>query len=202
MNNRNIACFRYNSPCGTLLVGVYEDKLCLCDWIESKKHASNIKRLTDMLHTCFTIIAVSDASEQLLNEPVLQRAKDQLDEYFGGVRLTFDLPLLLVGTPFRQSVWRAIAAISYGQTVSYSVLANGLGKRPSEQTTTQAVLGNRAAGARAVASAVAANPISIFVPCHRVIAADGSLTGYAGGLDAKAFLLDLEKSRLHLCLNK
>jgi methylated-DNA-[protein]-cysteine S-methyltransferase len=101
----------------------------------------------------------------------------QLAEYFAGNRRTFRLPLAPAGTPFQLSVWQALCAIPYGETVSYGQLARQLG------------LAN---GARAVGLANGANPLPIIVPCHRVIGADGSLTGFGGGLPIKRALLSLE----------
>ena len=101
----------------------------------------------------------------------------QLEEYFSGARRDFDLGLDLIGTPFQQSVWRALQDIPYGETRSYGEIARVIGK-------------SRAA--RAVGMANNRNPISIIVPCHRVIGADGSLVGYGGGLDIKTSLLALE----------
>lgn len=105
-------------------------------------------------------------------------AREQLDEYFAGTRRTFDLPLAPVGTEFQHRVWAALTHIPYGETWSYGRLA--------------AEIGNPGA-ARAVGLANGRNPISIVVPCHRVVGADGSLTGYAGGADRKRLLLDLER---------
>ncbi len=110
-------------------------------------------------------------------DPVLARARAQLAEYFAGTRTAFSLPVAPAGTPFQQSVWRELMSIPYGQTRSYGQLANTLG---GPHLT------------RAVGSANGRNPISIVVPCHRVVGSDGSLTGYAGGLPRKRFLLDLE----------
>jgi methylated-DNA-[protein]-cysteine S-methyltransferase len=101
----------------------------------------------------------------------------QLEEYFAGRRTTFDLRLAPTGTPFQRSVWDAIAAIPYGKTISYATVASRI-KRPT--------------AARAVGAATGRNPIVIIVPCHRVVGADGSLTGFGGGLDRKTLLLDLE----------
>lgn len=101
----------------------------------------------------------------------------QLDEYFAGRRRNFEIRLAPRGTAFQQAVWAALRAIPYGQTTSYSALASAIG---------------RPAAVRAVGAANGANPIAIIVPCHRVIGRDGSLTGYAGGLDRKALLLRLE----------
>jgi len=111
-------------------------------------------------------------------QPVLQQAKAQLLDYFAGQRQQFDLPLnLATGTTFQQAVWQALLSIPFGATCSYGQLANRIGK-PS--------------AVRAVGAAVGRNPLTIIVPCHRVIGASGSLTGYAGGLDRKTALLQLE----------
>jgi methylated-DNA-[protein]-cysteine S-methyltransferase len=112
--------------------------------------------------------------------PVLLQAVAQLDDYFAGRRTQFDLPLdLQGGTAFQQSVWRALLAIPAGGTTSYRVLSERVG-RPSAM--------------RAVGAAVGRNPVSIVVPCHRVLGSDGSLTGYAGGLERKSALLELERA--------
>lgn len=118
------------------------------------------------------------------DHPVLRAAAEQLDAYFHGKRSGFDLPLdLRRGTPFQQSVWQALCLIDPGKTDSYGELARRIGKP-------QAV--------RAVGAAVGRNPVSVVVPCHRVVGAQGSLTGYAGGLARKAALLQLEASGLSL----
>ncbi len=105
------------------------------------------------------------------------RVQAQLKEYFCGARRTFQLPLAPTGTPFQLSVWQALLAIPYGETLSYGELARRLGL---------------SGGARAVGLANGANPLPILVPCHRVIGADGSLTGFGGGLHIKRSLLALE----------
>jgi methylated-DNA-[protein]-cysteine S-methyltransferase len=109
--------------------------------------------------------------------PALRKALAQLREYFAGKRRDFDVPLDPCGTDFQQRVWRAVAAIPYGETVSYGEIAVDLGTPHL---------------ARAVGAAVGANPIPIVIPCHRVLGADGSLTGYGGGLRMKAWLLQHE----------
>ena len=110
--------------------------------------------------------------------PVLREAAAQLRDYFAGRRTQFDLPLdLQSGTAFQQSVWQALLAIPSGRTTSYGDLSQRVG-RPS--------------AVRAVGAAVGRNPVSIVVPCHRVLGRDGSLTGYAGGLERKSALLGLE----------
>ncbi len=110
---------------------------------------------------------------------MLELAAAQLAAYFAGERTTFAIPLAAVGTAFQREVWDALVAIPYGVTRSYGELAIGLG-RPT--------------GSRAVGAANGKNPISIVVPCHRVIAASGELTGYAGGLAAKQWLLAHERT--------
>jgi methylated-DNA-[protein]-cysteine S-methyltransferase len=107
----------------------------------------------------------------------LAAAVEQLTAYFAGELRVFDLPLALGGTPFQERVWAALREIPYGQTASYGELAREIG---------------RPAASRAVGAANSRNPVAIVVPCHRVVGADGSLTGYAGGLDRKRALLDLE----------
>jgi len=104
----------------------------------------------------------------------------QLDEYFKGQRSKFDLELNLSGTPFQLQVWKTLRTIPYGKTIAYGDLAKML---------------NNPGGMRAVGAANGQNPIPIIIPCHRVIAADGSLGGYTGGLDIKRKLLDLEQQK-------
>jgi len=115
--------------------------------------------------------------------PLLARAAEQLGEYFAGERRAFDLPLAPSGTEFQLACWRALAEIPYGETRSYGEQARHIG-RPDR--------------ARAVGAANGANPIAIILPCHRVIGADGSLTGFGGGLETKRRLLDLEAGILTL----
>jgi methylated-DNA-[protein]-cysteine S-methyltransferase len=112
------------------------------------------------------------------DHPVLRQAARQLTEYLTGQRTQFDLPLdLSHGTAFQQSVWQALLRIPCGGSTTYGALSASIG---------------RPAAVRAVGAAVGRNPISVIVPCHRVLGADGSLTGYAGGLDRKQALLELE----------
>lgn len=108
----------------------------------------------------------------------LDVARKQLDQYFAGRRKAFDVPLALAGTAFQMRVWAGLGKLGFGETISYGALAQRL-------ATADAV--------RAVAGAVARNPVSILVPCHRVIGADGKLTGFAGGIDRKRALLALEQ---------
>lgn len=109
--------------------------------------------------------------------PVFQSARQWLDLYFAGKNPDFTPPLHLTGTPFQQQVWQILLTIPYGETVTYGEIAKKL----------------RCKSAQAVGGAVGHNPISILVPCHRVLGAKGNLTGYAGGLERKTYLLNLEK---------
>lgn len=114
------------------------------------------------------------------NHPVLVDAERQLREYFAGERTTFDLTLDFAGTEFQKKVWRALLTIPFGETRSYGQIAKQIGSPNA---------------VRAVGAANGKNPISIVAPCHRVIGSTGDLTGFAGGLEAKAFLLELEGAR-------
>jgi methylated-DNA-[protein]-cysteine S-methyltransferase len=115
--------------------------------------------------------------------PLLERAEGQIREYFDGRRQEFDLPLTFVGTDFQKKVWQALTEIPYGKTVTYGALAERIGCP---------------GGARAVGAANHCNPLPILVPCHRVVGAGGNLTGYAGGMEMKKFLLELEQGKNHL----
>jgi methylated-DNA-[protein]-cysteine S-methyltransferase len=117
------------------------------------------------------------------SSPILAAACAQLDEYFAGTRTTFELPLRLEGSPWEQRVWDQLLQIGYGETASYGELAAKLGIPGA---------------ARAVGAANGRNPVSIVVPCHRVIGARGALTGYAWGVERKSALLDLERGALPL----
>jgi len=122
----------------------------------------------------------SSAWREDADHPMLRQACRQLDEYFAGQRSVFDLPLdLQGGTPFQQSVWQALLSIPRGSTTSYGQLSKSIGA-PS--------------AVRAVGAAVGRNPVSIVVPCHRVVGSNGALTGYAGGLERKTALLQLERT--------
>jgi methylated-DNA-[protein]-cysteine S-methyltransferase len=118
------------------------------------------------------------------SSPVLDAARAQLEAYFAGELIDFDLPLDLQGTEFQRRCWLALATIPYGQTVSYGEQARRLGLGP--------------ASARAVGAANGQNPLPIVLPCHRVVGADGSLTGFGGGLPTKRFLLEHEGALLRL----
>lgn len=129
------------------------------------------------------IISLTSVSSQPSDcgtpSPLTDKMATQMAEYFQGARKSFDVPYLLRGTVFQKEVWNALCQIPYGQTRSYRDIAESLG---------------RPRASRAVGMANHRNPLMLLVPCHRVIGADGSLTGYAGGIELKQFLLQLEKS--------
>ncbi len=158
---------RYASPVGEMIVGSCGDEICICDWAAGHRRDTNDRRIRRHLK------AICEEG----TSPAIARAIALLDEYFAGRRRTFDLKIRFTGSPFQCSVWSELQKIPYGATISYAELARRIGNPKA---------------VRAVASANAANPISILVPCHRVIGADHRLTGYAGGLDAKKHLLTLE----------
>ena len=154
----------FQSPLGPMIIAA-TDKGLAGLWFEGQKH------LPPQL-----VKPVVWPSEP--GHPVLQKAAAQLTEYFAGERTGFDLPLdLAYGTPFQQSVWQALLAIPQGGTSSYGEVSQRIGKP---------------AAVRAVGAAIGRNPLSVIVPCHRVVGAKGALTGYAGGLHRKTALLKLE----------
>ncbi|MBN2655586.1 MAG: methylated-DNA--[protein]-cysteine S-methyltransferase [Spirochaetales bacterium] len=163
----NIIVKTIKIPPGEVILGEYEGKLCLLDWKYRKMRGRIDSRLAICLKASF-----SEGNCQLFED-----TERQLEEYFSGKREAFSIPLLTVGTGFQKEVWEALQKIPYGKTESYGGLAAGMG---------------RESAVRAVAGANGANAISIMIPCHRIIASDGSLGGYAGGIPAKKKLLELE----------
>lgn len=158
----------YDSPCGEIVLASIDGKLCLCDWNEKPCAERNKRRLVRMLNADFR----EEATE------VLGRTKAELDEYFAGRRTSFDIPLLMVGTDFQKRVWNTLLEIPYGEVRTYKTIALEVGNLK---------------GVRAVAQAIGANGISILIPCHRIIGSDNTLTGFAGGLEAKRILLARER---------
>ena len=167
MNGETVYIQHYDSPCGKMVLASVGDELCLCDWSEMPCAERNMHRLARLMHASFKIESTS----------VLEQAMAQLNEYFAGTRTTFTIPLRPVGTDFQQRVWNALLQIPYGATRSYKDIALSVGNPKA---------------VRAVAQAIGANGISIFIPCHRVIGTNHTLTGYAGGLPTKHTLLSLE----------
>ena len=165
MNIINIQYF--TTPFGEMILGSYDNRLCMSDWRDRKGRESIDRRLKRGLNATF--LEKEDS--------VLKQAKEELEAYFRGERQIFDIPLLQVGTKFQKSVWKALMLIPYGRTASYRELAQSIGNEKA---------------VRAVASAIGANALSLFIPCHRIIGSDGSLSRYAGGLEAKQGLLEME----------
>ena len=161
----------YPSPLGDLLLGDWRGALVLCDWLLTRNGYASDSRVPHHLQA-----VMQEAVTDLLRE-----AAAQLNAYFVGRLRTFDLPLHGAGTPFQQTVWLALREIPYGATCSYQDIAQAIGNPR---------------GTRAVAGAIRHNPLSVIVPCHRVIGKNGQLTGYNGGTDAlyiKERLLALEQ---------
>lgn len=185
---RKVYIRELSTPIGQLVLGAIGDKLCLCDWKNSKRRRQNDNRMKRMLNVEIVDIEsfVAESGSARRTEDikgsfhVLERAEHELEEYFAGKRKAFDIPLLMAGTDFQKTVWQALLTILFGMTVSYLDIANQIGNPM---------------GVRAVAQAIGSNPLAIFVPCHRVLGSNGSLTGFAGGLDAKRLLLELEKGQ-------
>jgi methylated-DNA-[protein]-cysteine S-methyltransferase len=163
-------CIVYHkTPIGEMVLGDYDGELCLLDFRYRKMRAAVDRRLCAGLNS-----AMLEGDSELL-----QACAEQLDQYLGGERQAFDLPLLTVGSDFQKRVWQALMQVPYGETASYADLAHKIGQPNA---------------VRAVASANGANAISVIIPCHRIIGSDGALVGYGGGLAAKKRLLALEGS--------
>ena len=167
MSAEVIVTQRVATPAGDIILASYCEQLCLSDWVINRHRERIDKHLQRFLRT--TMVEGET--------PVISQARSQLEEYFAGKRRKFTIPLLLVGTPWQQNVWHEIYTLPYATTITYARLAARLGMPD---------------GVRATANAVGANTHSIFIPCHRVLGAGNTLTGYAGGIDAKRVLLDLE----------
>lgn len=163
----DLAVARYVSPVGTLSLVASERGLRAVLWPQDTTE--------DQEHR------VRLGKQSYRPSPVLDETERQLDEYFEGTRLTFDLSLDLQGTDFQRNVWLSLNDVGFGKTRSYSDQAQRLG-RPT--------------ATRAVASANGKNPLSIVLPCHRIVGANGTLTGFAGGIANKAYLLDHERKVL------
>ncbi len=169
---RSIAAVtRIESPIGPLIAVANEAGLCLLEFVDRRMLETQLKRVRSQLDVA--LLPGTNA--------VFATVRKQLDEYFAGTRHNFDVPLVITGTAFQKQVWEALRAIPYGQTRSYREQADLIG-RPT--------------AVRAVARANGDNRFAIIIPCRRVVGADGSLTGYGGGIWRKRFLLDLEQRRV------
>ncbi len=167
MNQIHIQYFK--TRIGELILGSFEEKLCLLDFRYRRMRAVVDKRIKKGLEAEFV-----EQSNDILTE-----AKVQIDEYLDGDRISFEIPVLMVGTEFQKDVWKTLRQVPYGKTSTYLDIAKSI---------------NNEKAVRAVASANGANSISLIIPCHRVIGSDGELVGYGGGLSVKKRLLKLEQN--------
>jgi methylated-DNA-[protein]-cysteine S-methyltransferase len=158
----------HSTQIGEVILGSFHGKLCLLDFREGKARETVGDRIRQVLN--------AELVEQ--DDEILRETRRRLDEYLEGQRKGFDIPVLMVGTDFQKHVWNAVMRVPYGATSTYSQIARDMGKERA---------------ARAVGNAMAANPISIIVPCHRIIGSGGELVGYGGGLSLKRRLLTLEQ---------
>ena len=155
---------------GELILGSFEERLCLLDFKYRKMRKTVDERIKKGLKANFI--------EH--NTEIIERTRAELDEYFQGNRKEFDVPLQMVGTDFQKSVWNALLNVPYGTTSTYLKLAYDI---------------NNEKAVRAVASANGANSMAIIIPCHRIIGSNGELVGYGGGLPVKKRLLTLEQKQ-------
>lgn len=167
MKHSRIIHHYWTSPCGILDLASIGEELVMCDWVDGWHRAATLNRLTRLTK----LPMVEDASS------VIDLAQVQLAEFFDQRRQVFTIPLRLIGSEFQTLVWHALTNIPYGKTIPYGDIAREV---------------NSPKAVRAVGGAVGANPLSIIIPCHRVVGANGSITGYGGGYAAKRRLLALE----------
>lgn len=175
MNQINIQY--YKTRIGDIILGSFDGRLCLLDYRYRRMRATVDNRIKKGL--------AADFVEK--NDDVLSKARVQLDEYLNGDRISFDIPVLMVGTDFQKRVWEALMKIPYGKTASYLYIAKFINKEKA---------------VRAVAGANGANSISLIIPCHRIIGSKGELVGYGGGVPVKKRLLKLEQNNSGLSDNE
>ncbi len=159
----------YKTKIGELVIGSYENKICIVGFVNHKKRDFIDNKVKKYLCADFA----------MNEDDIIKQCKVQIDEYLDGERKEFDLELLFVGTKFQKEVYLALKKVKYGYTLSYSRLASMIG---------------RPRAFRAVASANANNNIAIILPCHRIIRSNGAIGQYGGGAEVKNFLIDLESS--------
>lgn len=186
---------KYISPVGTLLLAANEEGLVGL-WIEGQKYfGASLPEPPVQLD--LKNIGLPDANLQISGEKadepakkaacILRMAAQWLDKYFKGEKpVIAELPLAPIGSEFRQRVWEILCEVPYGEVITYGEIAKRMAK----------LMGKETMSAQAVGGAVAHNPISVIIPCHRVVGTDGSMTGYAGGIDRKIQLLKLEGADL------
>ncbi len=167
MNQINIQFFK--TGIGELILGSYDNKLCLLDFRYRKMRSTVDNRIKKFLNAEFIN----------KNDEIIDKTKKQINEYLEGKRRDFSIPLLMVGSNFQKSVWNSLMEIQYGSTSTYLQIAKNI---------------NNEKAVRAVANANGANAIGLIIPCHRIIGSDGKLVGYGGGLSVKRKLLELENN--------
>ena len=163
----NIIITQYYSPIGELIIGSYHDKICLCDWADGKQRRTVDRRVYLYLKSKY----------EYGTTPVIEQTIKELAEYFDGKRKEFTVPIILTGSEYQCIVWEELRKIPFGTTISYAELVRRI-EHPK--------------ASKAVSSALSTNPLSIIVPCHRIIASKYTFDGYVGGLPAKEYLLTLE----------
>ena len=168
---RSVEIQYHSSSIGDLILGSFDNKLCLLDFQYRNLRESIDRRIRTSLEADYTIA----------DNELLQETRAQVDEYLGGTRKVFELPILMVGTKFQKTVWMALQDIGYGETCSYLELSRRVGDEKS---------------IRAVAAANGANAISLVIPCHRIIGINGEMIGYGGGVTVKKKLLQLERAAI------
>lgn len=159
---------KIDSPLGKIILLATEKSLCLVEFYNSKYTNNNIEKVKKYFNG-----EIIEKNNDILNE-----TEKQLNEYFKGERKDFNIPLEMIGTEFQKKIWNILLEIPYGKTISYEE---------------QSIRYRNVKAIRAVANANSKNLIAIIIPCHRVIGKNGKLTGYAGGLDKKKWLLNFEK---------
>jgi methylated-DNA-[protein]-cysteine S-methyltransferase len=168
MNQINIE--EYESPVGKLVLASHQQQLCLCDWSHKTSSKQLQQSIANRLNTALA----------LQTDATIVSAIEQLEQYFSNTRDSFDVKLLALGTDFQQQVWQYLLTVPFSNTVSYQTVANKI---------------NKPKAVRAVANACGKNPLSIFIPCHRILGSNDQLTGYAGGIEIKKNLLLLEQNK-------
>jgi len=163
----------YKTKIGELILGSFENKLCLLDFRYRRMRTTVDNRLKRELN--------AEYIEQ--DTTILKETRKQIDEYLIGERIKFEIPILMVGSDFQKQVWNALIAVNYGEVATYLDLAKSIDNEKA---------------VRAVASANGANSIGLIIPCHRIIGSNGDLVGYGGGLPIKKRLLNLEKKNSKL----
>lgn len=166
---KDIHIAKFDSPLGTLLAGATQEGLCFMEFADSHHQDAALKAFCEKWNL--------EAKQE--GNAILHKLGIQLEAYFLGTSTQFDIPLVLLGSPFQKEVWVQLLAIPFGQTISYESLSLKM-KQPL--------------AIRAIAQANGKNPIAIIVPCHRVIGKHGAITGYAGGIWRKQYLLEHESS--------